>query len=102
MNYLKSKANDSNSLHQSSSDRRQYESIKSDMKDDYDKRINQLKNRLEQRAVKDPSFWLFNRMVATQNTSLKRNNSLTKIAMFPGELKLADKDRQFEFYLKSA
>jgi hypothetical protein len=38
----------------------QYESIKTELKQEYEKKITVLKSKLTQRAHKDPSFWLFN------------------------------------------
>lgn len=40
----------------------QYESIKTELKQEYEKKSTLLKSRLTQRAQKDPSFWIFNQM----------------------------------------
>jgi hypothetical protein len=36
--------------------------LKSGLKEEFEKKILSLKNRLTQRGQKDPSFWLFNQM----------------------------------------
>jgi hypothetical protein len=42
----------------------QYESIKTELKQEYEKKLSVLRSRLTQRATKDPSFWLFNQMAS--------------------------------------
>ncbi|TNV72615.1 hypothetical protein FGO68_gene17659 [Halteria grandinella] len=94
--------------------------MKSGLKDEFEKKVTSLRHRLTQRGLKDPSFWLFNQMAASQDQVVKpqqsagtmaKQHSMTgrnkAVVMFPGlasmeGLKLSEKDRQFEFYLKSA
>ncbi len=40
----------------------QYECIKTELKEEYEKKISFLKNRLKKRTLKDPSFWLFSQL----------------------------------------
>ena len=50
----------------------QYKCIKTELKEEYEKKINFLKQRLMKRAVKDPSFWLFSQL--THEPEEKKNS----------------------------
>ena len=46
----------------------QYECIKSELKDEYDKRVNFLHKRLSKKAQIDPSFMLLNNLTQSNST----------------------------------
>lgn len=51
----------------------QYECIKSELKDEYDKKINFLHKRLNKKALNDPSFFLMNSMTDDFNLTDHQN-----------------------------
>mmetsp|Transcript_38958 Transcript_38958/g.37287 ORF Transcript_38958/g.37287 Transcript_38958/m.37287 type:complete len:127 (-) Transcript_38958:955-1335(-) len=65
----------------------QYECIKSELKEEYEKRISALKQRMHTKVLKDPSFMLFQQMSIDQDKSTispKGNVSSSAAGFLPG------------------
>ena len=92
----------------------QYECLKTELKEEYEKKINYLKERLKKRAIKDPSFLLFTQLInegdkkkniKEDGKTKKKNDDNSNNYMLPGNcdnIRLTDKERLYEFYLQSA
>lgn len=95
----------------------QYECIKSELKEEYDRKIDFLKGRIKRRAAIDPSYWVFAKDTTSTTNDKTPKHPLTNPGRnakhplskapdltFPlgDSIKLTEKDRYFEFYLKSA